>query len=605
MKKIFYLLTVLVILVAGCKKADFSNNTVTGEGLVDFTLKTPVSSTVIELNAATPATPISFSWNAAKPGLETAAKYKVVFALKTGGDLNSPLIQFDADNSGAATTVSLTYKQMDDALKGKGIADGAKTELIWSVLADNGDKQLLSQNIFTLTITRFKDGASPFLLLGPVSSVTSQSINPNSTSDIFTFNWTKSRPATGGPAVKYKVLFAERKLDVNGVELPINWKAPLFSIGADNNGVDSFAKVSYKALSDSVSKYGFSNLLVPVPLKWTVVATSGTWNQLSDYANSLIILREINFYLVGSINGWDINNLLQMVLDQKADRYGKVFYSYIKLVAGDEFKFVKTPGDWGSAYGDNGAGATPGSFNTGFNVGNNFKALTDGIYRLTIDLSTNIAYVQQKAVGVVGNMQGWDPPGVLHGAYITRDKFLIVAPSSGSDGFKLHDGTEWDNSTPGKSRWWGKGSADGLLDTDGNGADLIAAFTPRTRVIWDGTDVQKVKYEMNSAVEMRIVGDGINQAGVNDWDPPSSPQMTYAGNGKWTITIALKGGKDFKFVAGNAWGAFDYEDNSGQSNTVGTPRPIKYDGSNNFKTPAAAGTYTVTLDEHAQTVTIN
>jgi hypothetical protein len=34
-------------------------------------------------------------------------------------------------------------------------------------------------------------------------------------------------------------------------------------------------------------------------------------------------------------------------------------------------------------------------------------------------------------------------------------------------------------------------------------------------------------------------------------------------------------------------------------------KPIKYDGDKNFKTPAAGGTYTITLDEHAQTVTIN
>jgi hypothetical protein len=104
---------------------------------------------------------------------------------------------------------------------------------------------------------------------------------------------------------------------------------------------------------------------------------------------------------------------------------------------------------------------------------------------------------------------------------------------------------------------------------------------------------------------MRIVGDGLNQAGVNDWDPPTSPQMTYSGNGVWTITIALKANKNFKFLAGNAWGAFDYEDASGGSTATGAPRAIKWDGGPDFKTPTTAGTYTITLNEYTQTVTVN
>ena len=59
----------------------------------------------------------------------------------------------------------------------------------------------------------------------------------------------------------------------------------------------------------------------------------------------------------------------------------------------------------------------------------------------------------------------------------------------------------------------------------------------------------------------------------------------------WTITIALKAKKDIKFLVGNAWGAFDYEDNSGQSQryATGVDKPIKWEGGNNFKTPTTAG----------------
>jgi hypothetical protein len=38
---------------------------------------------------------------------------------------------------------------------------------------------------------------------------------------------------------------------------------------------------------------------------------------------------------------------------------------------------------------------------------------------------------------------------------------------------------------------------------------------------------------------------------------------------------------------------------------VGVARKIRWEGGNNFKTPVAAGTYTIILDENNQTVTFN
>jgi hypothetical protein len=263
-----------------------------------------------------------------------------------------------------------------------------------------------------------------------------------------------------------------------------------------------------------------------------------------------------HFYIVGSMQGWDINNPWELISDRASGRWGKVFYSYVKLNAGDAFLFVKTPGDWNTKHGSTG-GAAP-SYNIGApGTGADFTVSSSGIYRLTIDLNANKVYIQQKQVGVVGNMQGWNPASPVFGGLVKKDEFLILAPSNGTDPFKFHDGPAWDNSAPDKARWWGKTAIAGQLDIDGSGADIVASTSPRTRAIWNGTDPQNVKYELYPASEMRLVGDGINQAGVNDWDPPTSPQMTYSGNGVWTITIALKANKSFKFLAGNAWGAFD------------------------------------------------
>ncbi len=599
MKKFVYILSAALVLLNSCKKAEFADNTPTGEGLVDFTLTAPSSGNAIKLNAATPTAPVTFTWNAARPGLITAPTYKVVVALKAGGDLKTPLIEFDA--TGSATTFSVTQKQLDDALKAKSIADGATTEFIWSVKADNGSVSILSTSVFNISITRMKDGASPFVLLGPVPTTSPMEINPVSTTDQIKFNWTKSKPATGGPAVTYRVLYAERKLDANGKELPTDWNTQtLFSIASNNSGADSLLTVSTKQISDSLAKYGYADLSLQANLKWTVVATSGTWKQQADYTNNLFILRQIKFYIVGSFTGWDINNPWEIITDKKSDRFGKVFYGYVKLNSGDAFKFFKEKGNWGSGYGNNGVSGA--GFSTGYNVGGDFSITTSGIYRLTLDVENNKAYVQLKQVGIVGGMQGWNPSAPTFGGYVDRNKFIIVTNAAAADEFKLHDGSAGAQWTFGISddRWWGNAAA-GILDYDGNSANFAAGST-RIRMIWNGTDGQQVKYDKSPATEMRVVGNGMQ--GVPDWNPGASPQMTYSGNGVWTITLTLVAGKEIKFLAGNDWGAFDYEDNSGGS-TGTTPRGIKWDGSDNFKTPATTGSYTITLNEHTQTVTIN
>ena len=579
------LLAILGLLVLGaCKKYDF-DNTANGESITDFTLVAPATNTNLVLNAATPDDKVVISWNAAKPGVSSPVKYTWIAAPKTGS-LDNPVLSIPSDNNGASPRLTLTQKQLDDALKNAGIAASAKTDLVWAVVADNGQNaKIRSTNSFNISITRFGDGVTPFEIYGPLSSSTNLEINPTSTTDFITFKWQKATPANAANPVKYRVNFIQE----NG-----SFNSPLFSIASGNNGADTSLQLSWKRISDSLDKKGITDLSQVAKLKWNVTATSGNFSLSSKYDNLLYILRKVSFYLVGSFTGWDINTPMEMVVDKKPDRYSKVFYAYVKLNAGDEFKFAKTKGDWGSAYGV--TGGSGGVYTTGVNQGGNFQITSSGIYRLTIDVGNNKAYVQQKQVGVVGNMQGWNPGAPIYGRYLAPNKFLIVTPSNGTDEFKLHDGPVWDNSTPDKARWWGIGSTPGLLDVDGNGGNLTANTAPRTRVIWDGTDPQQVKYELMPADQMRIVGDGIDMPGVNQWDPPTSPQMTYIGNGKWQLTLKLFGNKEFKFLSGNAWGAFDYEDAGGGK--------IKYDGGPNFKTPATGGTYTVTLDEHNGTYTI-
>lgn len=607
MKKIFCLSFIIALAFAYCKKPDLANNNITGEGLVGFTLVSPASSTNLVLNAALPDSTVTITWNASKPGLYAQPTYKWVAALKTGGDLNNPLISIPANSNGKDTKLTLTYKQIDDALAAKGIATGAKAELQWSVLADNGSAQILASNIFFITITRFQNGAKPFLLLGPSSTLTPIAMDPGSTTSSVKFNWTKSAPATGSPAVKYRVYFALRKTDANGNDLAVDFTAPLFSIASDNGGNDSVLTFTYKAISDSLNAHEQNNLAQPAQLRWTVAATSGTWTQWSDYVNTFVALREVRLYMPGSYTtpSWDPPTAPEMVRDMRSGGgVNSIYYTYVSLPANTEFKTTQGRA-WDVNYGPS-TSTTGTSGILALGSSNNFKIASAGIYRVSVD-RVNMTYdIRTGRMGFVGDAipgVGWSPSATFStpAAQMTllgRDKFIGIA-NFNVGGWKLIDNNDW-NSGPisiSDTRSYGA-----TTDGSGNGTSMVInadnmpniSTAGRYRVIWDGSNVNDIKYVFNPANEMRVVGDGIQ--GVNAWDPGTSPQMTYMGNGKWQITLTLIAGKQVKFLAGNAWGAFDYEDAGGGK--------IRYDGNDNFNTPGG-GTYTITLDEYAGTVTFN
>src|SRR5687767_6422045 len=200
MKNILLILVAFASL-AGCRKVNLAGNEATGEGLVPFTLKTPASGTLLVLNAATPDATVDITWNPSTPGLNTMPTYRWIAALKSTGNLEAPVISIPSGNGGKDASLRLTYKQLDDALKAAGIAEGARTDLIWSIQADNGSTQLIAQNHFNLSVTRMKDGASPFSILGPFSTTSPVTINPGSTTDSVRFNWTRSQPGTAGGSV--------------------------------------------------------------------------------------------------------------------------------------------------------------------------------------------------------------------------------------------------------------------------------------------------------------------------------------------------------------------------------------------------------------------
>ena len=609
--KLKYIIAAFIFLLTGlsaCKKANLAEVVGEGEALNTFKLSAPSNFTKLVLNSATPDKVVQISWTASSPGLKAAAKYLWVAALK-GGNIDAPILSLPADNGGKATTLTLTHRQIDDALAGKGVPEKGEAELIWTVVADNDFVKLKATDVYNIAIKRFGDGLSSFVLLGPATSLTPVITNPSSTTSNLTFRWTAAKVAAGKPVPTYSILFAERKVDADGIELPIDWSNPLFTYAADNAGADTMANITYKAMSDLLTANGFTNLSQTVQLKWTVKALTGEWNQWSDYVNDLGITREIKVYIVGGATpgGWDISQSTRMIEDP---RFAGTYFSYIKLNSG-EIKFVNGQ-VWPPAEGAVDWGQDPAAGGGTFTADgeNNIPIPAAGVYRVTFDLPNKKYYLQTAVsngiggMGMIGDFQGWSHPATKM-TYLSVNKFILIASMNTNNQFKFHDGNAWDNGSNILNRWFSLNKATNKM-VDASSSDDNFKWTGGNglvRAIWDGSDTRNLQYTLNPATEMRVVGNGMN--GVPEWNPGASPQMAYQGNGVWTITLNLVGDREIKFLAGNDWGAFDYEDNSGQSNSTGVPRPVKWDGNDNFKTPSSSGSYTITLDEYNQTVTIN
>jgi hypothetical protein len=607
MKKntIFYFILFLTV-IAGCKKIEFEE-TPTGEALGSFALVGPGNNLSVNLNSATPNAQVVIEWTAAPKGVNTAPKYKWIASQSTGS-LSQPLIEIASDNNGQDTKLTLTHKQIDDALAAKNIAAGQTANLIWSVVADNGSTQVRANQTNNISIRRFGNGTTPFTLLGPSNSTTPVTVSPGSTTDSVRFNWTRSMPATGSPAVRYSVSFYKDD----------NSTTPVFVLPSNRAGVDTVLSISYKDFSDTLTKYGFTNMAQVANLRWNVMASSGTWNESSSFSNQFYVVREVKLFMVGGATpiGWTPTNALQLREDKTKPG---VFYIYTELKTGNNgFKFLSMRADWNASgqtqFGENNSAETSGnvpSNNTGvLRAGGENIAVPsgNGIYRVTVDLNQNRYYVQTATSNGIGGMgmigsfmtPQWTQPAVKMD-YVSVNRFNYLVNMNNGDGFKFHDGNDWDNSGANKHRWFGLNGTT-LGEDPGNFSDIkYNGPTGLARVIWDGTDVNNMRYTVIPGRLYAIGGD----AGLGNWNNSagnaSMPEFTYLGNGRWSATITVSSGAPFKLVMekGNwdlQWGA------GNTAGTMGTMVMRYYDADPPTFNFPSAGTYTVMVDEYAGTI---
>lgn len=583
-KKLFVLLTGFTVFITACNKIEdlpFYGN---GNAV---TLTASTNQVAPALGDSSREV-VRFNWTSPNYSTDTST-YKFIVEIDSSGRNFAKKITREITGSLAT---GFTGRDVNGFLLNYGFAIGVPYDMDVRVVSSYGNNnERYTSNVVKLSFTPYSD---PSILTADANAVVCELATASQRS--LGFTWAASFVGYPG-TVTYTLQYdSAGKNFANLQEIPVG--ATLYNKDLTQGEVNETAL--------NVGIPGGNTGKVDYRIKATTAQGAIAYSNLFSVTiqSYVPILR---FYLPGSYqsatgNGadWDPPTAPELIRDLRSSVFNDMYYTYVYLPAGALFKITQGR-SWDINYGGNAGTLVAG--------GDNLTVPADGFYRISINRTTLKYDIREGRMGFVGGATGADwTPGNVFPSYAlgaAADNLFVGITDFTAGGWKLIDNDQWNNgsNTVDETRSYGtlNGSGSTLQVNGDNFSDIT---TPgRYRVIWDGRDPNNIKYEMSPATEMRVVGDGI--VGVPDWNPGASPQMNYDGDGVWSIIIDLKAGKDIKFLAGNDWGAFDYEDNSGQSNAVGVVKKIKWEGGDNFKTPAVAGSYTIILNEKLQTVTIN
>lgn len=153
-------------------------------------------------------------------------------------------------------------------------------------------------------------------------------------------------------------------------------------------------------------------------------------------------------YFIGATDGWnnDEPNRQRLALTDESGVYTGYLYCADPNGWGNEFKFQKTAGDWGTEINTgNMTGGINGDFADG---GGNFKATAgEGLYYVTFDMaSMSISAVKINNMNLVGDFNGWKADDDAQQMTWDAQNYCYVITGAGvtANGWKFTANNSWD-----------------------------------------------------------------------------------------------------------------------------------------------------------------
>ncbi len=245
-----------------------------------------------------------------------------------------------------------------------------------------------------------------------------------------------------------------------------------------------------------------------------------------------------------------------------------VFVAYVTLVTG-EIKFRENNA-WDNDFGDTGADGT-------LDAGGDNIAVTDGTYKITMNLNDNTYTIEPFSWGVVGsgyNDWGATPDAKFYYDY-TTDTFKVGVRLVDGE-IKFRQNNAWDSD-------FGDTGADGTLDAGGDNIAVTAGHYTIT------LDFNNSLYTIEAADLYGVVG-----SGYNDWGATQDYTLTPLSNDILVGDIVTLIDGEIKFRVNDAWDS-DFGD-------TGADGTLDVGGDNIAVT---AGDYRIMLDLANNTYELN
>ncbi len=122
------------------------------DSLGAFDLVSPSNNTTLQIQGD-PAQEATITWNTAEARFGLTPPTYTFMLDETTGDFSSPILSILSDNSGADTSLTLSFKDLADAF-GTSLTPGNSLSLLWTVKAESGDNMEMAASTFLITFER-------------------------------------------------------------------------------------------------------------------------------------------------------------------------------------------------------------------------------------------------------------------------------------------------------------------------------------------------------------------------------------------------------------------------------------------------------------------
>ena len=284
------------------------------------------------------------------------------------------------------------------------------------------------------------------------------------------------------------------------------------------------------------------------------------------------------FYLVGSLTGWDPATSLPMTKTAFNE-----FEITIDLADTDEFKFLPSNTGW-----DGDFGADPSNAGTLIEDGEvNIGGLTAGKYKVKVNLNTFTYSVEEilfpTSLFLVGSIVGWDNAAALEFNNTAENVFtLAVNLPAGAEVKFLPTLGSWDGD------WGNDANNSGSLIQEGE--SNIAGYDAGDYLIT--VDYNTLTFNLQSLETLNVVGS------IVGWDNTAAIPMSKASLGVFSVILDLPDGAEFKFLP--TLGSWDGDWGADPNNASG----IVQDGENNL-TGYSAGLKVVAVNFNTMSFTVS